>query len=813
MPGKALMVVGLFMTLGAGAIGLAAANWESQDLIKFAGFLLVAMFFSGMRFHVPGVIGGISPTIIFVLLAVLDLSVPEAIVISTLAMIVQCYWNETTRPPTAQVVFGVAAMAAASGTAAFVYGATAPIGDSTIRLVLAALALYIANTAPVALALAAAEELPIFKTWKECYLRLLPYYFGCAAVAAIVSFVSLYIGWQTVLLSGPAIYLVFRSYRLHLARLENEKKHVEAVSSLHLRTIEALAMAIEAKDSTTHDHLARVQVYAYEMGRELGLDAEEMDALQAASILHDIGKLAVPEHIISKPGRLTPEEFEKMKIHPVVGAEILERVQFPYPVVPIVRAHHEKWDGTGYPAGLKGEEIPMGSRILAAVDCLDALATDRQYRRALPLADAMKLVAEESGKAFDPRVVEVLSRRYVELEKMAKARNPVDSGKLSTGVKVERGAAPATGFENTSPDAQNAAGEPAESFVNLIGAARQEVQTLFEISRELGNSLSLDDTLSMLAVKLRNVVPHDTMVIWLRQEDKLTPQFVTGDDLRQFSALAIPIGQGLSGWVLENRKPIVNGNPSVESGYLGERAKPSSLRSAIAVPLEGINGVIGVLSLYSGERDHFSKDHLRLLVAVSGKIALSVENAKRFHSVEAAATIDTLTGLANARSLFVHLDAELARAKRSAQPLAVMVFDLDAFRQINDRFGHLEGDRALRAIAQHMRSACREYDTLARMGGDEFVLILPGARIEDMEQRKELFRSLVSGVSRNLFSGEILSVSIGWAQFPADGGDAEQLLAEADRRLYKEKRQRAQAGVRKPITTAAAAWTTTELVH
>ena len=160
--------------------------------------------------------------------------------------------------------------------------------------------------------------------------------------------------------------------------------------TLHLRTIEALALAIEAKDHTTHDHLQRVRVYAIEVAKELGVTVRRMEALHAAALLHDIGKLAVPEHIISKPGRLTPEEFEKMKIHPLVGAEILERVRFPYPVVPIVRAHHEKWDGSGYPFGLKGEEIPIGARILSSVDFLDALASDRQYRRALPLEEVMK---------------------------------------------------------------------------------------------------------------------------------------------------------------------------------------------------------------------------------------------------------------------------------------------------------------------------------------------------------------------------------------------------------------------------------------
>src|SRR5205807_5432358 len=129
---------------------------------------------------------------------------------------------------------------------------------------------------------------------------------------------------------------------------------------------------------------------------------EEIKALQAASILHDIGKLAVPDYIISKPGKLTPEEFEKMKVHTIVGSAILEQVAFPYSVAPIVRSHHEKWDGSGYPDGLKEEQIPIGARILSAVDCLDALASYRQYRRALPLDEAMEHVVSLAGRSFDP---------------------------------------------------------------------------------------------------------------------------------------------------------------------------------------------------------------------------------------------------------------------------------------------------------------------------------------------------------------------------------------------------------------------------
>ncbi len=284
--------------------------------------------------------------------------------------------------------------------------------------------------------------------WRECYIWSFPYYLLGAVVVGAASSLNRHFGWQTALLAIPVVYLIYRSYYLYLGRMEDEKKHAEEMASLHLRTIEALALAIEAKDHTTHDHLQRVQVYAVEVGKDMGLDESQLEALRAAALLHDIGKLAVPEHIISKPGKLTREEFEKMKIHPIVGAEILERVRFPHPVTPIVRSHHERWDGTGYPDGLRGQSIPIGARILAAVDCLDALASHRQYRRALPLDEAMRKWRPTLEKPSIRKVVEVLQRRYIELESMATSQE-VDTAKLSTEVKIERGLEPAAGFEST----------------------------------------------------------------------------------------------------------------------------------------------------------------------------------------------------------------------------------------------------------------------------------------------------------------------------------------------------------------------------
>ena len=435
--------------------------------------------------------------------------------------------------------------------------------------------------------------------------------------------------------------------------------------------------------------------------------------------------------------------------------------------------------------GLKGAEIPIGARILSAVDYLDALASDRQYRRALPLRDVMQKLGAESGKSFDPKVVDVLQKRYQYLERLAVAKSSEDpSGPLSTAIKIERGLEPAAGFENAT--VQDYAGRET-TFLSSIAAARQEAQSLFELSQDLGASLSLTETLSVFSVKLKPMVPYDAIAIYIKREDELVPEYVNGDNYRLFSSLRIPMGQGLSGWVGHNRKPIINGNPSVEPGYLNDPSKFSTLRSALAVPLEGVSGVIGVLALYRGERDAFTTDHLRILLAVSGKMALSIENALKYQQAESSATTDYLTGLPNARSLFLQLDRELARCKRDSTSLTVMVSDMDGFKQINDRFGHLEGNRVLRLFAQALKDSCREYDYVARMGGDEFVVIAPGLGAEAAGKKAEQMRALARQAGSEVCSEDILSLSVGRAMYPEDGNDAEQLLSKADRRMYQEK--------------------------
>jgi diguanylate cyclase (GGDEF)-like protein/putative nucleotidyltransferase with HDIG domain len=792
--------IGITASLGVVVLGLALAHFQSQDLLRFLCYLAVAVLASGLKVQLPGIDGTMSVNFLFILLGVLELSLPETLLIGCTATLVQSVWQARNRLDPVKVLFNVAGMMANASALTYVtyhtlvtrFGSSKPI-----LLMVAALVFFFANTLPISVVIALTEGKSSRRVWSECYFWSFPYYLVGAAAVGLVGIVNRSAGWETSLLVLPLIYWVYRSYRLYLGRLEAEKervevekRHVEQIASLNMRTIEALALAIEAKDHTTHTHLQRVRTYAVAVAAQLNLPESEIEALRAAALLHDIGKLAVPEQIINKPGKLTTEEFEKMKVHPLVGAEILERVAFPYPVAPIVRSHHERWDGTGYPEGLSGEQIPIGARILAAVDCLDALASHRQYRPALPLGEAMAKVKEMAGKWFDPKVVEILDSRYVELERMAQmsvaqmAENTVTSHGLSKMVRVERGPAPATGFEHSEPTlglADNA------DFLTSIASARQEAQTMFELSQDLGVSLSLSETLSVLSMRLRRMIPYDSIAVFVNRNGWLLPELVSGENFRMLSSLKVKLGEGLCGWVAANCKPIVNGNPQVEAGYLVDPGKHIALQSALVVPLEGLNGVVGVLAMYQANRDAFTPDHLRILLAVASKVALSVENALKYQQAESSATTDYLTGLPNARSLFMHLAQEVARCRRMKTSLAVMVCDIDGFKQINDSFGHLEGDKLLREFTTRLKDVCRGYDYVARMGGDEFVITAPGLTVEAATEKAERLNQAAIESGRDVCGRDLITLSVGMAFCPEDGFDVERLLAEADRRMYSMK--------------------------
>jgi diguanylate cyclase (GGDEF)-like protein/putative nucleotidyltransferase with HDIG domain len=569
--------------------------------------------------------------------------------------------------------------------------------------------------------------------WNRSNLWSFPYYPVAAAIAAL---------FPVSVTLAPLLYLTWWSYRLYERRLEQQQKQWKKAASLNLRTIETLALAIEAKDQPMTGHSQRVQIYAVEMAKELGLEPHEIEALRTASLLYDIGELAVPEHIILKPGPLTPEEFEKVKTHPRVAAEILEQVQFPYPVAPIVLAHHEKWDGTGYPKGLKGNEIPIGARILSAVDAIDAYASPRRHRAAVDVKEALERVAAESGRAYDPRVINVLRRKQKQWEKLVAA----------------------------APD---------HGFIDSIFAAQREANALFDLTRRLGSSLDLKETFATLAPALQQLVKCDSFVVWVERDGRLAAEYIAGYHVAMFASLRIPMGRGLSGWVAANQKSIINGEASCELAHLGTAPGSVTVRHALCVPLSD-GGLQGALSLYRAHDPLFSTEDARIVSTIAPKLAGAVANGLRFLRAADEAVTDAMTGLPNVAALAIRLSG-------NTSPGAVVVCDLDGFKGVNDRFGHLMGNRVLETLADRFRKSCRNGDFVARLGGDEFVLLLDGIGPAEIAARISQFRDMVRSTGRLLCKEDVLDASFGAAFFPADGKTSDELLAAADQRMYQIK--------------------------
>ncbi len=790
----------LLLALMAVSATVWAAHGSNGHWLRFTVFLAAVLLTSGMKVILPQGEGSMSLNFPFLLLAILQLSPLQTILLAAVSVAVQCRLRVKKLFTAVQIAFNIA-NSVVSSTGAFLafkmltrYGmAPAP------ALSLAAVAYFLCNTVPVALAISWGKGERPFSLWKAEFPWYLPFYLVGAVLAVVADRVASHYGAATSLLMIPAVYTVYRAYTAQIIRAKEREQHLQETEALHLRTIEGLAMAIEAKDQETHDHLFRVRNYVEVVGRALHLRKVEMNALHTAALLHDIGKLAVPEHIINKPGKLTPEEFEKMKIHPVVGADILERVKFPYPVVPIVRSHHEWWNGKGYPDGLKGDEIPIGARILTVVDCFDALTSDRPYRKGKSLDDAMALVRSLSGTQFDPEVVEIFQEHCVELERQTRRGVEKEFIPLQTEIAVWRGEAPGAGFEaQNSVSEQN--GEMPENrhdllpsgavtaSLNLIAAASQEAQTLFQMSQSLGSSLSLQETISVMASRLHRLIPFECCALYLKRDNAVVLQHVDGDGAKCFSAQPIPMGEGISGWVAQSGKAILNGNASVEPSYHEKSGQNEPLRTALAMPLFDLKKeIFGVLTLYATRADSFSRDHLRIMQVMESKLSMSLQNAFSFNRAESNADTDFLTGLPNARRLFLQLETELDRCRRSGEFLSIVMCDLNSFKEVNDREGHLAGNMLLSRIGDHFRSGCRPYDTVARIGGDEFVFLLPGMHADECQERLHDISLMVESACAMVSLETKVSASLGACTFPRDGETAEELLAVADRRMYLHK--------------------------
>ena len=582
----------------------------------FIWYLALSLMGACFKVALPGGEIALSFNVPYILLSILWLPLPAVLAVAAACALLICTFRVSPPNSPVQTLFHLANGINSAFVAWLTYYAVKNAsGQSLPSLVLAAMAYFVVNTISAAAVLATLRGKSLFDIWRPFFWAW-PYYPAGAVLASFTYYIEIHRGRFTAQLVLPLAYLLYRIGKSYSGRLAERHKHAEDMAALHLRTMEALALAIEAKDQNTHDHLCRVRVYAAGIAAAMNLPDGEREALMAAALLHDIGKLAVPEYIINKPGRLTPEEFDRMKIHPVVGAQILERVSFPYPVVPIVRSHHEYWDGTGYPDGLKGEQIPVGARILAVVDCFDAMASDRPYRRALPISGAVAHVQKLAGIQFDPRVVGILSQLHEELEGKALAESR-KMEPLKTDITVRKGEGPSAGYEKSGPAAASRSGadmDPGARIRFEAGIKSMIAETLQTVRSE--------DTLACVSAALAVLIPFDIFMIYVVEGEVLRPYYISGNRAVSLSSAALPVGQGLCGWVAQSRQHILNGNPSVEVEIQPADPRISQMHSSLALPLlSPEDSVLGVLALYHSERDAFNGGHLELLLSLHASFA------------------------------------------------------------------------------------------------------------------------------------------------------------------------------------------------
>jgi diguanylate cyclase (GGDEF)-like protein/putative nucleotidyltransferase with HDIG domain len=659
-------------------------------------------------------------------------------------------------------------------------------------LVAAAATYFVLSTGFAALALAFEKGQSLVVTWRKEFLPTAPSYFVGAGTAALATMLVMRTDYWFAPLAFAPIYLTYRTYKVYLGRIEGEQRHVQQTSDLHLATIEALARAIDAKDQNTQMHIRRVQMYAAGMAKAVGLSSAAIQGVKTAALLHDIGKLAVPEHILSKPGPLTQEEFQKIRIHPEVGAEIIAAVPFPYPVAPIILSHHERWDGKGYPTGLSGEEIPIGARILTIVDYFDAVTTERPYHKALSHESAIGLLRHEAGRALDPTLVELFVQMLPTL--VAEANLEQSAAEAVVMPKVEGLGTPVAGLapKGVLPNA----------FENIAHAHR-EIYALYEIAQSMGTSLGVADTMALISSKLTKIIPWSGCALFLAQDegDALKCRFAAGVDAPQLLNYTLKPGEGLSGLVARNKRTVISGNPGSTFEALGLQAP--HLRSAIVVPLHFNDAFIGCLALYHVDTNRYSEDHSRLMERIAEQASAVIHNSIVFEQTQEDSLTDPLTGLPNRRSMFVHLSRELARAERLKSQVALIVMDMDGFKTINDTYGHHVGDRALREVSFALQDALRPYDLCVRYAGDEFIVVLTDCSREAADVKCQELQAALSKVQLEVRAGKKIPIgmSAGASVFPHDGTTYEALLADADHRMYRNKAAR-RGEIKVPRTVA-----------
>ena len=721
----------LWTVIGAGvAVVLGSIYRLHQQQIGNQWFLLAALtLVSGSAtVRLPSTFASISISETFVFTAVLLYGPAAGTVIVALDGLVGSYWIAKRHGEIHRPLFNMAAPALSAWCSAHLFFTVAGIAPLTEQpspvaailppLVLFALTYFGLNSWLIAFVIALQKRVDPIKVWKSSFGWLSLNYFGGASVAFLLVGYNRTINLGYVSAIIPLLLVLYFTFKAATGRVEDADRHVEQLNRLYLSTIETLAMAIDAKDQVTHGHIRRVQQQATTLARHVGVkDDKLLRAIEAAALLHDMGKLAIPEYILNKPGKLTDAEFEKMKLHASIGADILSAIDFPYPVVPIVRHHHENWDGTGYPSRIRGTDIPIGARILSVVDCFDALTSDRPYRPRLSDDDALDILRQRRSTMYDPLIVDAFLSMYA-----------------SESKRSSIGEAPNHVLKTINEAGKTLTIAAQSSTFGEITASSDEMLSVYQLAGALAGRTRLEEIGDIISNHLRRVIPSSLCVIYLYDatKDELEARYSAGNAAGLVCGLRITLGQRLSGWVAANRQTILNSDAVLDLGDAA-RTTPLWLRTCISTPIVANEVLVGALSLYSTEMNAFNDNHRRVIEVVAAQVANTLPRP-------ALARKRLAINLPHFKQ-FEEL-AAFARDDQNDESNAFLVMSLSNSDPLTD---DPDSESLLYSVVRCAREALRADDMLFRTSNNEIVAFLRSTTIETAEQIAMRIRNAVAG--------------------------------------------------------------------
>jgi diguanylate cyclase (GGDEF)-like protein/putative nucleotidyltransferase with HDIG domain len=671
-----------------------------------------------------------------------------------------------------RIIFNIAVAIINVALSGIVYHLLAPNDSFSLESILVpafglSLTFFFSNSLLVATAIALSSNSSIFEVWNKNYLPLsLDFLVAATAGTSIALFKTK--DSYLPLLAAPFLAAIWGINKINRAKAIDAKNHLKEQEQLYLRTVESLALAVDAKDQTTYGHIRRVRVYALGLAKLCGIaDNNELMAIETGSLLHDIGKLAVEDYILNKPGKLSKQEFEKMKLHSEAGDEILQQIKFPFPVSKYVRNHHERWDGKGYPDGLKGQDIPLGARILAIADAFDAIRSSRPYKLSFGLQDSIELLRAQAGVVYDPYLIDLFVTHLDELE--TEAQKVVQSlPELSFRKYFEKVERPIAAVGDSLPP-QNHVVNPAE------------LVQLFEFCNSLGRYVDLSDILPTIVARIERMVPFTTFAIYADNgNDSLGIIHASGKFAKSLKGTTISMGKGISGWVAAYKRPIVNTAPSLDFQGLPEDF--TSLTDALIAPLLMDGICVGTISLYAQPPIKYDHNHLDLVQIVASALAPLIAKQKSSGvSPETREIIDPITGTYRIAYLAVMGSQLVEQAEKNKSPLTLLCLDVKSLSQTVSLHGSGTGDMILRKVAECIKAELRETDVVVRYGYNGFAALLPGVRSDQAFRCAQRLQQQIRNASAgNAFGQNVpIECQTAVASHPSDGTTIFALLQNA----------------------------------